>query len=172
MGHLYEAPHHFQSQNVRHGPGCTVEHPHNLSSHWGTRARVSFGLDGREDVISSRTRSRAAGEGARPTRALLPRIVHGVGHDLLAVGCYFERKFYCLCVAFFGLVRLVGELPVVPAIKMFDDAHVRCFFFVVAHSDLEGLVHPVLIGLDVTLVPLALADYVERFPPLYATHSI
>ena len=39
------------------------------------------------------------GRGRPPYTGSLPRIVNGVGHDLLAVGCYFERKFYRLGIA-------------------------------------------------------------------------
>src|SRR5258708_10021705 len=62
--------------------------------------RVSFGLDGRGRP-SPHKHSPRQGRRTRVSapRKLLPGIMHGVGHDLLAVGCYFERKFDCLCVA-------------------------------------------------------------------------
>src|ERR1019366_7507360 len=101
-----------------------------------------------------------------------PRIMHRVSHDLLAVRGDRDREFYGLRVALLRLMRLLGKLPVVPAIKVLDDAHVRGFFFVVAHADLEGFVHPVLIGLDVKAGAFALADNVEGVAGVDADHFV
>ena len=69
-------------------------------------------------------------------------------------------------------MRLIGELPVGPAIEVLHDANVGGFFLVVAHADLESLVHPVLVRFDVVVGALAFADDVESIARIDADHFV
>src|SRR6266496_3235210 len=84
------------------GAGVTVLHTENQDQE--RRTRVS------------------APHNASPTQ-VLPRVVHGIGHHLFTVGSDVHRKLDRLGVALLELLRLLGELPVRPAIEVLDHAH-------------------------------------------------
>src|SRR5215468_10607927 len=92
-----------------------------------------------------RFRQRAEGsplstiEGRPLDPQLLPRVMRGIGDDLLAIGSDGHGKFNCLTIFFLVVIRFSADLPVLSTIEMLDDSHLDCLFLMVTNPDLECL---------------------------------
>lgn len=81
------------------------------------------------------------------------------GFFLLRLDLHRERNG--LSVGFFEGIRVLGDVPVVPTVKVFYDLDFDGHLLVVAQLDFEGFIGPMVVVADIETHPFALAHKVE-----------
>ena len=87
--------------------------------------------------------------------------MHGVRDGLFFVGLDRNAELNRLGVSFFVVGGVRGDLPVVPAIEVFDDTDFHGFFLTITNFYLEGFIHPFVAAVGLEVGGLALANEVK-----------
>jgi hypothetical protein len=78
-----------------------------------------------------------------------------VGQDLFTVGRYFHGEDGCLRVDLFEGIGALADIPVGPAVEVFDDADFGWGGFVIADFDFKAFVDPARLIVELVIHAVA-----------------